>query len=61
MQFHFVEFRCIGRRVAEMENYVLMSRLLKNFRIEYNYGPLIYNQSVVPTPINDLHFTLIDL
>lgn len=38
-----------------------MARLLKNFRIEFDYGPLEYKMSLILEPITDLKFKFIDI
>lgn len=52
---------CVGKRFAEMEINVLITRILKQFRVEYNYGPLEYRQAFVLSPISDLKFKMTDI
>lgn len=39
----------------------LCYRLLREFKIEWKYGPLDYRNSIVNFPTNDLKFAFIDL
>lgn len=59
--FGFGPRACVGKRFAEMEICVLMTRLLSKYRIEYDYGPLEYRMSFVVSPISDLKFKLTEI
>lgn len=59
--FGFGPTSCIGRRFAEMEIYVALARILGDFKVEYNYGPLKYNISLVLAQDDDLKFKFTDL
>lgn len=61
LPFGFGPRSCIGRRFAEMEIFVALSRILREFKLEYNYGPLKYKTSVILSPDDDLKFKFIDL
>lgn len=52
---------CVGKRFAEMEINVLITRILKQFHVEYNYGPLEYRQAFVASPISDLKFKMTEI
>lgn len=61
LPFGFGPRSCVGKRFAEMEIYVLLTRILKRYRIEYNYGPLTYRYSFVLSPTSDLKFKIIEI
>lgn len=61
LPFGFGPRSCAGKRLAELEINVLITRILKQFRVEYNYGPLEYRQSFVLSPISDLKFKMIEI
>lgn len=52
---------CIGKRFAEMEMLILTTRILREYRVEWHYGPLQYVSSLVVTPVTDLKFKLTKL
>lgn len=58
---YFEIHRCIGKRIAEMEVSVLATRLLKQFRLEYNYGPIKSRNGLVLSPVSDLKFKLTEI
>ena len=49
-----------GRRFAEQEMYVLLSKILKNFRVEYNHGELDQKFQILMTPDRPATFTFIE-
>lgn len=55
------DFSHLGKRFAEMEMNVLFTRLLRNYHIEFNYGPLKHRYSFVLSPTNDLKFKLTEI
>lgn len=61
LPFGFGPRSCIGRRFAEMELFVALTRILRDFKLEYNYGPLKYKTSIILSPDDDLKFKFIDL
>lgn len=61
LPFGFGPRSCIGRRFAEMEIFVALTRILREFKIEYNHGPLQYKVSIILAPDDDLKFKFIDL
>lgn len=36
-------------------------RLIREFKVEYNYGPLIYKTSIILSPDEDLKFKFTDI
>lgn len=61
LPFGFGARSCIGRRFAEMEIFVALARILREFKVEYNHGPLKYKISIILSPDDDLKFKFIDL
>lgn len=52
---------CVGRRFAEMELNVLVTRLVCQFHIEFNHPRPKYRHSFVSSPIGDLKYKLIEI
>lgn len=62
LPFGFGSRMCIGRRFAEMELLLLVVRILREYRVEWNYGPeLKYANALVNNPITPLKFKLFPL
>ncbi|KAJ6618908.1 putative cytochrome P450 12b2, mitochondrial [Pseudolycoriella hygida] len=61
LPFGFGSRACIGKRIAEMEVIVIMLRILREFKVEWHYGPLEFIQSLIVAPANDLKFKMIPL
>lgn len=61
LPFGFGSRSCIGKRFAEMETFVALTRLLREFKVEYHYGQLKYKLSLIFNPDEDLKFKFIDL
>lgn len=61
LPFGFGPRACIGRRFAELELSVLLTRLLHKYRIEYHYEQYKYRSSFILTPIGELKFKMIDI
>ncbi|XP_037044398.1 probable cytochrome P450 12b2, mitochondrial [Bradysia coprophila] len=61
LPFGFGSRACIGKRFAEMEIAIVLLRILREFRVEWHYGPLKYVQAFIVTPTNDLKFKMIPL
>lgn len=52
---------CVGKRIAEMEIEVFISRLLRNYKLEWHHDDLGVKASLVVTPDGDLKFKMIEL
>ncbi|XP_052870668.1 cytochrome P450 CYP12A2-like [Anopheles cruzii] len=61
MPFGFGARTCIGRRLAMMEMEILVSRLIRQYHIRWNYGELKFKASIVNVPATDLKFELKDV
>ncbi|XP_022652030.1 probable cytochrome P450 49a1 [Varroa destructor] len=55
LPFSFGPRMCLGRRVAELELWTLMIKLMLNFRLEYKGPPLDFRGKLVNTPDRDLN------
>ncbi|XP_070561250.1 cytochrome P450 10-like [Ptychodera flava] len=51
---------CLGRRVAEQELQILLTKLVQNFRIEWNHGKMGIKTCVPHAPDQPARFTFID-
>ncbi|XP_037048515.1 probable cytochrome P450 12b2, mitochondrial [Bradysia coprophila] len=61
LPFGFGARACIGRRFAEMEIEVLTIRLLREFKIEWNYGPMTFANGLIVTPASKLKYKITEL
>jgi cytochrome P450 len=52
---------CIGRRFAELEIEVLISRLLREFKLEWHQPDLKFKSITINMPDDPLKFKLVDL
>lgn len=50
---------CLGRRFADLEMQILLAKLLRNYKIEYNYKPLNYAVTFMYAPDGPLKFKMI--
>ncbi|XP_069671910.1 probable cytochrome P450 301a1, mitochondrial [Periplaneta americana] len=60
LPFGFGPRTCIGRRFAELEIETLLAKVVRNFRIEYNYGDMKFVSKLLYTPSSPLKFKMID-
>ncbi|XP_053673839.1 cytochrome P450 CYP12A2-like [Anopheles nili] len=61
MPFGFGARSCVGRRLAMMEMEILVSRMVRQYNIRWNYDELRYKASIVNIPANDLKFQLTEV
>lgn len=50
---------CLGRRFADLEMQVLLTKLLRSFKLEYHYEPLKYKVTFMYAPDGELKFKII--
>ena len=50
---------CIGRRYAELENYILAIKILQRYRLEYHHGDVGINTEFVNKPDKDIKLKFI--
>lgn len=55
LPFSFGPRMCLGRRVAELELWTLMIKLMHNFRLEYKGAPMDFRGKLVNTPDQELN------
>ncbi|KAJ9594072.1 hypothetical protein L9F63_014505, partial [Diploptera punctata] len=59
MPFGFGTRMCLGRRFAELEIHTLAARMIRNFKVEYNYD-MEFKQRVILKPASPLKFKITD-
>ena len=52
---------CIGRRIAEMEIYVLLAKVIQNFEIQYKYSDIEVRTRLINIPNKPMRFTFLDV
>lgn len=52
---------CLGRRLADLEMQILLAKLLRNYKLEYNYPPLDYAVTFMYAPDGPLKFKMTPL
>ncbi|XP_068713125.1 1,25-dihydroxyvitamin D(3) 24-hydroxylase, mitochondrial-like [Montipora foliosa] len=60
LQFGYGVRMCVGRRIAEMEVYLLLCKLLQRFRIEYTNEPLESIQMLILVPDKPVKIKFVD-
>lgn len=58
LPFGFGARVCVGKRIAEMELEVLFTRLIRDYKIEWNYPDLKIKSALLNIPISDLKFKI---
>ncbi|PSN42151.1 hypothetical protein C0J52_18993 [Blattella germanica] len=61
LPFGFGPRMCIGRRFAELEIETLLAKIIRNFKVEYNYGEMEFASRLLYTPVSPLKFKMIYL
>lgn len=61
MPFGFGPRACIGKRFAEMEVEIMLARILRQYRLEWNYPPIKYVSALIEVPASELKFKLTEL
>ncbi|XP_030388311.1 probable cytochrome P450 301a1, mitochondrial [Scaptodrosophila lebanonensis] len=49
---------CLGRRFADLEMQILLAKLLRNYKLEYNHAPLEYAVTFMYAPEGPLRFKM---
>ncbi|XP_078343625.1 cytochrome P450 10-like [Oculina patagonica] len=60
LPFGFGPRSCIGRRVAELEMYLFICKLLQRFQLEYHHDPLEMYQKIFMVPDKPVKINFID-
>lgn len=60
MPFGFGVRMCLGRRFAELELETMVTKAIRNFHVEYNYGDMKFQSKLLYTPISPLKFKFVD-
>jgi len=61
LPFGFGARMCVGRRLAELEIEVLVSRLVRDFKIEWNHADMKIKSYLVNIPDGDLKFKFTEI
>lgn len=60
LPFGFGPRMCVGRRFAELEMEVIVTKLVRNFKLEYNYGEMKWSQKLLYTGDKPFQFKMED-
>lgn len=52
---------CLGRRLADLEMQILLAKLLRSYKLEYNHPPLEYAVTFMYAPDGPLKFKMTPL
>lgn len=61
MPFGFGPRSCVGKRFADLEVETLIVKLLRNHKVEWNYGELKVEAKPLTIPISPLKFKITEL
>jgi len=61
LPFGFGPRSCVGRRISDMNTYVLLIQLLRNFRIEYHYEDISIRTRLINIPDKAMQFRFLDI
>ncbi|EFA07521.1 cytochrome P450 49A1 [Tribolium castaneum] len=59
LPFGYGRRSCLGRRFAEAELQILLAKIFRKYKVEYNYGPLSYKITPTYVPEQPLKFKLV--
>ncbi|KAL1502174.1 hypothetical protein ABEB36_007357 [Hypothenemus hampei] len=59
LPFGYGRRSCLGRRFAETELNIMLAKIFRKYKVEYNYGPLSYKITPTYVPEQPLKFKLI--
>lgn len=52
---------CVGRRLAELEMEILLTRLIRQYKIEWHHSDMKIKSVLVNVPDGDLKFRMIEV
>lgn len=58
LPFGYGRRMCVGRRFAEIELNTLLAKIFRKYKVEYNYGELVYKVNSTYIPESPLNFKL---
>ncbi|KAF5295462.1 hypothetical protein FQR65_LT10450 [Abscondita terminalis] len=58
LPFGYGRRACLGRRFAEMELQILLAKIFRKYKVDYDYGPLTYEITPTYVPKEPLKFKL---
>lgn len=61
LPFGFGARTCIGRRLADLEMETFISRMVRNFQIEWHHPDMKFASKIINTPVGDMKFRLTDI
>jgi cytochrome P450 family 12 len=61
LPFGFGARFCVGKRIAEMELEVFMSRLIRNYKVEWNHPDMVMRFNMIYAPASELRFKMTKL